>query len=289
MPLMEISAATALDLHAAIIATLLAPEPVHREQRHWLADGVRRNRLRIRARQLANEGHPTAPLMAQIAVCGSHDRPADENLLAFLWAKCHRDLLIAAHIAAVLLIATEVDRERATLKLARESFRLRYPDLKLEDRTLRGIWRVIAPSAPLALAYAGVEFQAASGGRANEMAKEKEYREILVLTEEDARRLENGMAEERMYRDILALTGKIACCLTSIATRVSTPLFDSDLFWRPPLELVRGIKVEPLVRLERRLLDAVLEGKVDPVRALHDITACLPRTPTLQPAGPASA
>src|SRR3712207_1376656 len=105
MPLIELSGSTADELHAAIVATCLMPDPADRADRKWLADGLYRLRIGQRARALADEGHDSAALMAQIAVGSPYDKPADSGTIRDLLKQRRRSLLLAAHVTAVLLIA----------------------------------------------------------------------------------------------------------------------------------------------------------------------------------------
>ena len=126
-----------IELHSCIVATFLVPDPVDREFRAWLADGVRRNRIRAMAQTLAVEGHESASLFGLIAAHSPYSHPADASIIRKILHSRRRDLDVAAHITAVLLIAAEVDPTRATLRLAIDSWRRLNQRKSLEERRRR--------------------------------------------------------------------------------------------------------------------------------------------------------
>lgn len=222
------------------------PPPSPEATREFLADGYRRLDIGETAKALADQQHPTAGVLAMVALGYADpefggrrfDHTADPSTLREATGRVERDLILAAHVAAFLLIVGHVDPARATLAAALRAYR------KLRPRDFNGsteayprrLWDAYEPAAPLALAHAV------------------------------------GLLGLRSWNPIEVLVGSDAIAVALLAIDARRPgrrLFgDRDVFWRTPPAITARFAIRLRIPADKFLAEAVSTGEADPVLVL---------------------
>lgn len=222
------------------------PPPTPEATREFLADGYRRLDIGETAKALADQQHPTAGVLAMVALgyadpeFGGHrfDHTADPSTLREATGRVERDLILAAHVAAFLLIVGPIDPARATLAAALRAYRrLRPRDFNGNTEAYpRRLWDAYEPAAPLALAHA------------------------------------IGLLGLRSWNPIEVLVGSDAIAVALLAVDAQRParrLFgDRDVFWRTPPALTARFAIRLRIPDDQALAESVHAGEADPVAVL---------------------